>query len=169
MIHPRTFTVAFWMLAFICSIAEAAWDCTPFGPIDLGNGLSLKQRVHPEEGWFTMQLSYEGYTWIGIGPSEDGGMIGTDAVIGRTDIPSDPSASGERRNPAKYRMTSEDEEGAGVRPMDDDRQTLEDASVEVNETHTILTFTKYLDEFDELSVPLDDAVTWVFAAGSDEV
>lgn len=100
----------------------------------------------------TMELICEGVTWLGIGFSQDGLMAGSEAVIG---------VLGEE--PKKYNL-----DGrwiGGVNPMDDSKQTLIDASINVYRGPiTVLKFTKIMDEQGEIKIRPGDN-TFLYAQG----
>lgn len=75
-----------------------------------------------------MQLVYEGNGWLGLGFSPDGQMIGSVAAIGL------PSIGGVWQYDLNEKVLS------GI-PRSDP-QTITDATIDQNETHTILTYTQ---------------------------
>lgn len=62
-------------------------------------------------------------------------------------------------------MSSESE--AGVVLVEDSRQTLTNATIEQNSTHTVLRFTKILEESNENSISATDATWFIWAVGVD--
>lgn len=90
----------------------------------------------------TMVLVCEGSRWVGIGFSESGKMMYSDAVLG---IPG-------RTTPEKYRLGGYDK--STVAPMEKERQTLIDASVEYYDADdvTVLKFTKIMKEDGEIEI-----------------
>lgn len=87
-----------------------------------------------------LRMKYAGIGWLGWGvpESEDGGMIGSDAVIG---LPNLPNA---RTNPGRYELNGRSLSQIDLMPSR--RQTLIDASIEQAESSTTMTFTYILNE-----------------------
>ena len=110
----------------------------------------------PTGGLFSAQVTYEGQGYVGLGFSPNGRMIGSLAVIGLPDVAS----------AGKYDMTSYTT--SGVTLMPEAQQTLQDASVVQNETHTVLQFSKYLVEEGEPTMDVVGGSTVILvAAGYD--
>lgn len=105
----------------------------------------------------SMELIYEGEAWLSIAFSNDGKMIGSEAVIGTP-------ANG---NVQKYEMVSK--LTSGVEPMPESQQTLQDASIEVSEGQTIMKFTKLMKEPGEIEILAGDNNNFLGAYGRDEV
>ena len=126
--------------------------------VDDNNSNNATSNPTATRGLFSAQVTYEGQGYVGFGFSPDGRMTGSLAVVGLPDQP--PSAT----NPGKYDMTSTST--SGVTLVEDAQQTLVDATVVQNETHTVLTFSKYLQEEGDL-VSIDPAGSnfFVVAAG----
>jgi hypothetical protein len=159
----ETRTILHWKLllfsivATIPTFANGASVCVLPSPEPLEDDLFFSQGVNPTDGTVTIQLVYEGQAWLGIGRSDDGKMVGGEAVIGRPEKPNSSS------NPGKYLMSSEAFRGVDLM----EAQTLMDATIEQNDTHTVLTYTKFLEETGELSISTTSPETWIWAIGSD--
>lgn len=110
--------------------------------IELTSAYSLAYTVNGD-GTITMEATYDGNGWIGIGFSADGMMVGSDAVIGSTDI----------GIPQKYRMTvlSVDTDTA-IQLMPPEEQTLTDATVEYKDGQTVMKFTKIMKEPNQIEI-----------------
>lgn len=93
-------------------------------------------------GQDTITMTYEvpEETWVAIGFSTNGAMVGSEAVIG---LPAEGTVQ-------KYFLSSQSLNG--VQPMPADQQTLIDASVSQEGGATRLTFTKILDEPGEIPI-----------------
>ena len=92
--------------------------------------------------------------WVGLAFSDNGGfMVGSEAVIGLPD-------TGEVQ---KYNLNSQSPDG--VQPMAGSQQTLINARVEQTESTTMLTFTKIMEEPNEVAIVLGDN-TFLMAWGS---
>ena len=130
--------------------------------IDLRRGLSLRHVASLEDDAVTVELEYEGHAWLSVGVSRTGRMVVSDAVIG---IPEDDNSSIPPVNPGKYRMTTESSSGSGVNLLPSSYQTLRDSSISQNATHTVLRFTKFLEENDELPISRDEESVWIYAVG----
>ena len=138
-------------------------DCSSFrdNPIPLGStDLIMHAILNPMDRTLTAELVYQGQAWLSLGfaPGRTT-MTGSQAVIG---WPEEDASS--PTNPAKYDMNAESE--AGVVRMDDSRQTLMNATIVQNDTHTVLTFTKFIEESNENSVSATDASWFVWAVGA---
>lgn len=131
----------------------AATDCTKeFCDFELDPDYLLKYRLNvPEDAsvaactgcTVSMELIHEGEAWVSIAFSNDGKMIGGEAVIG---IPGG--------SVLKYTMGSK--QTSGVSPMPESQQTLLDASIEVVDGQTIMKFTKIMKEPGEIEVVAGD-------------
>jgi hypothetical protein len=99
----------------------------------------------------TIELICEGKTWIGIGFSNDGQMVGSEAVLG---------TPGEM--PQKYVLGGKD--NSSVMPMAAHRQTLMDASVEFESGLTIMKFTKIMKEEGEVEIKSGENI-FLYAQG----
>ncbi|CAB9505014.1 Eukaryotic cytochrome b561 [Seminavis robusta] len=125
-----------------------AQDCSNFQALhSFQPGVELEWVVtvddeSPTGGLFRAQVTYEGLGWVGLGFSPTGGMVGSLAVIGLPDAPDGDS------NPGKYDLLSYSPTTADL----SSQQTLMDHSVTQNETHTVLTFSKYLKEDGEIEI-----------------
>jgi Eukaryotic cytochrome b561 len=132
-------------------------DCTFPAPIDiLGDGsLLLRHIVNPTEATVKVQLEYAGIGWLGATFVSTRAMVPNVAIIG---LP-------ETKVAQKYGLTAQII--GGVQPLtDSSRQTLTDATIEQDETKTVLTFTKPLVEDDEVAVAAGATVTVMWAHGS---
>jgi hypothetical protein len=101
----------------------------------------------------TMELTCEGSgEWVGIGFSNDGKMQGSEAVLG---VPGE--------QPLKYALNGK--YAAAVIPMPEHKQTLTDASLEVDEDgRTIMRFTKVMKEDDEIEISSGENI-FLYARG----
>jgi len=88
-------------------------------------------------GTFSAEVVYTGQGWVGFGISPDSNMIGSLAVIGL------PDNNNNDNNPGLYNL--ETKAISGVTLLKDEnqqqQQLLSNASIEQNDTHTVLTFT----------------------------
>ncbi|KAI2508617.1 putative catecholamine binding [Fragilaria crotonensis] len=137
-------------------------DCSGFrdNPIQLvGNDLVLHAIINPLDKTLIAELVYLGQAWLSLGftPGYET-MIGAQAVIGW------PDNAKILTNPGKYNMTAESE--SGVVLIENSRQTLANATIIQNGTHTVLTFAKFLEESDENSIPAEAAASLVWAVGT---
>jgi hypothetical protein len=118
----------------------------------------LKYQVNVQEAnepnTITMELICEGVTWLGIGFSQDGKMIGSEAVIG---VPGE--------GVQKYSLGGKWLGGDGVTPMPKSQQTLIDASITVYRGPiTVLKFTKIMSEQNEKQIKAGTN-TFLYAQG----
>jgi hypothetical protein len=97
------------------------------------------------EGQDTISIVFEAPTlaWVGWAVSEEGFMVGSEAVIG---FP-------ETGEVLKY--TLGDQSLSGVQPKPADQQTLIDASIRQVDGSTVLSFTKILVEPGEIPIKID--------------
>lgn len=105
----------------------------------------LDHKVGPN-GYLHAEITFPGQGWIGFGYSANGNMVPGYAVIG---LPGLPNSS---TNPGKYNMGGEYVGAGGVYLMDNSMQTLTNASVTSNATHTMMKFTKRLEESGDLTI-----------------
>ena len=105
---------------------------------------------------FSATVVYEGQGWVGFAISEAGKMQGSLAVIGLPDEDVGPS------NPGKYDLEALSVAGVVLT----EQQTLMDGNIEQNETHTVLSFTKLVEEEGELSINPTGNNFFLVAAGS---
>lgn len=124
--------------------AAAVEDCTSqFCQKQLSDACSVEYKVNnvmPPS--ITMVLVCEGSRWVGIGFSESGMMMNSDAVLGS------PAGS----IVEKYRLGGYDQ--SSIVAMEKRRQTLIDASVTYDDTDdvTVLKFTKIMEEDGEVVI-----------------
>lgn len=121
------------------------------GSILLGEAVNLTNET------VTMEITYSGHGWIGFGFSAKGRMVNTTAIIG---LPNQPNSN---TNPGKYYLGGKLQ--SAVQLVESDRQTLMNASIYQNDTHTVLKFTKHLVEFDETTISPTDSNIAIFAVG----
>jgi len=116
--------------------------------VSLSSAYSLAYTVNGD-GTITMEATYDGNGWVGIGFSEDGMMVGSDTVIGSTDV----------GIPQKYRMTvlSVDTDTA-IQLMPPEEQTLTDATVEYKDGQTVMKFTKIMKEPNQIEIGMGNNV-----------
>jgi len=123
--------------------AAAAKDCTSqFCQKQLSDACLVEYKVNNGiPTTITMVLVCEGSRWVGIGFSESGKMMNSDAVLG---IPGTA--------PEKYRLGGYDQ--SAVVAMERQRQTLIDASVNYYDADdvTVLKFTKIMKEDGEVEI-----------------
>jgi len=145
-----------------------AKDCTKeLCDLELDSDYLLRYKLNiPEDSsavectgcTISMELIYEGEAWISIAFSNDGKMVGSEAVIG---TPVDG-------NVLKYIMESK--VMSGVERMPESQQTLMDASIEVTDDgQTIMKFTKLMREPGEIEILTGDDNYFLGAYGIDEV
>ena len=106
----------------------------------------------------SFKLEYDGNAWIGLGFSNWGTMIGSQAVIGR---PALAAADGEK--PLKYNLNKKDVDGVNAMPQE--KQTLIDSSISQSGGKTVLKFTKLLEEDGEVYIKAAGHTTFLFAIG----
>eukprot|EP00986_Skeletonema_menzelii_P004801 scaffold1680_cov139-Skeletonema_menzelii.AAC.8 len=155
---------------------EGAVDCsTAFCKLQLSNDLEKRWHIHlPSNDYdpsddmcaqckITVQLIYNGYTWLGYGVSPDGGMVGSTVVIGR------PS----EEQPTLYEL--EGKMKMRVRPVTG--FNLEDASIKYDNENaqTIMEFTTAFNTFgvteedDEyrVGISLKSPTNFIYAHGNE--
>ena len=152
-----------WEIRVIDADAPSALqvDCTSTfreNTIDLADGLTLNAIINPNEMTLTAELILEGQAWLAMGFTQGATvMVGSEAVLG---LPDDENGL---TNPGKYDLNARDT--SGVRLMGNPQQTLKNATIEQNSTHTVLTFTKLLVETDEHTISTESN-TFLWAVGS---
>merc|ERR1712176_113819 len=87
-------------------------------------------------------LRYEGIGWLSLGFSMDGSMVGSSAIIGQPDL------ALQEKSPSVSKFNLHSKLIHGVIPMEQDEQTLINATVyqDQDTNFTILTFIKKLNE-----------------------
>jgi hypothetical protein len=148
------------------ALAQEDLDCSLGGEIFLRNDGSVIFRhvTNPVQGTLKVELVYEGEGWLALGFSNNGSegrMIGSDAVIG---LPDEPMSAA---NPAKYNLGAKSPNG--VRELSTAQQTLQDASITQNATHTVLSFTKFLAEESEVQLGATGPHNFIWAVGNGNV
>lgn len=130
-------------------------DCSLYSTIEILPGLlTLKEVVNQADSTVTMEVAYEGLGYVSLAFSSNGFMVGNMAVVG---TPIDNKV-------AKYYLGGKTT--STVRQAEDDKQTLTDAMIMQNETHTVMRFTKPLEEPGELAVSAEGSNTVIFATGT---
>jgi hypothetical protein len=154
----------FLLLSFLLQGARVALaqeiDCSFGSDVFLRNDGSLIFRhvTNPVEGTLKVEVVYEGEGWLGFGSSESGRMIGSDTIIG---LPDEPISA---TNPAKYNLGSKNANAA--QQLSTTQQTLQDASITQNTTHTVLSFTKLLVEVGESELVANGRHRFIWAVGN---
>jgi hypothetical protein len=138
--------------------SPVASDSAPAeGVISIGNGATLFTEANEEQGTIFFEIVYEGQGWIGFGVSPGQTMAGSEVIIGV------PGSAVGPTNPGKYVLSSQSL--AGVTLLPSEQQTLIDATIEQNETHTVLRYSKLMEEDGEFSLSADEPNPFVFATG----
>ncbi len=121
---------------------------------------SLLDTPDGPNGYLRVQMVYVGQGWLGwgIAASSAGKMVPGESIIG---IPGD---TGLVANPGKYSMTAYTTSGVNLYPAS--QQTLVNSSIFQNSTHTILTFTKRLQETGEYEINGNGINTFFAAWGT---
>ncbi|KAL7534607.1 hypothetical protein ACHAWF_004885 [Thalassiosira exigua] len=103
----------------------------------------------------SMEVTYDGEAWVGIGFSRDGKMVGSEAVLG---LPSESSV-------LKYNLAAKSPDG--VQPMPQGQQTLSETSVVVENGKTVMRFTKIMKEEGEIEITTkDNTFLWAYGSGN---
>eukprot|EP00584_Thalassiosira_punctigera_P010917 CAMPEP_0172547466 /NCGR_PEP_ID=MMETSP1067-20121228/16995_1 /TAXON_ID=265564 ORGANISM="Thalassiosira punctigera, Strain Tpunct2005C2" /NCGR_SAMPLE_ID=MMETSP1067 /ASSEMBLY_ACC=CAM_ASM_000444 /LENGTH=829 /DNA_ID=CAMNT_0013334551 /DNA_START=42 /DNA_END=2531 /DNA_ORIENTATION=+ len=124
---------------------------------DIDSSATLYYAVVPSDppgssnGLLCGRLEAEHDGWIALAISENGGMIGSEAIIG---LPSDDTV-------LKYDLTSY----SGIAVMPDDKQTLTGISITEEDGKTIMEFTKMLAEDGEIRIKEDGVNLFLHARG----
>jgi len=108
-------------------------------------------------GLLCARLETKGEGWVSFGISEDGWMVGSDAIIG---MPGDNTV-------LKYDLAGQNV--AQVVAMDDDKQTLMDTSIVQSGGITIMEFTKMLVEDGEIAILEEGVNDFLYAKGGDNL
>ena len=114
--------------------------------------------VDPEDNTqntISVSLTVPAVGWVGFALNDNGGfMIGSEAIIG---VPADNTV-------LKYNLNAQAR--SGVEPFPDDQQTLMDTSITQTSSTTTLSFTKFLEEGDEVMIDPTGVNTFLTAFGS---
>ncbi|KAL7554668.1 hypothetical protein ACHAWF_018165, partial [Thalassiosira exigua] len=132
---------------------QQSYDCSQtMCTYELTETCTMKYLVNQDS--ISIELSHEGYSWLGLALSRDGNMIGSEAVIG---LPDDNAVR-------KYVLAGKG--ASAIHPMVDEHQTLTNASIEFNGDVTVMKFTKLLDEEGEINIFPYEMTTLLFAHGN---
>jgi hypothetical protein len=133
-------------------------DCTLRRQLQLTSGVFLKEVTNPIDKTVTVEMTYESDdAWLGVALSSSGFMVGNIAVIGLPDEPAGPD------NPAKYFLGGKSVSAVDRLPAD--QQTLTNTNLVQNATHTVVTFTKPLEEEGEREISATETNAAIFATG----
>ena len=127
--------------------------------MQLTDDLTLRLEADDKAETLDVELTYEGHGWLAFGSSISGSMLGSEVVIG---LPDEPIIS--KTNPAKYFLLFRSP--LGINPLSSEQQTLMNANVVQNDTHTVLTYTKLLEEKDEIRIFPEYLNKFVYAVGT---
>ena len=117
----------------------------------VGDKLTMKEVVNPQDKTITVQLTFQGEAWLGFGISPEGGMVGADSIIGVPDT----------NSVLQHDMTGQRQ--SGVTPWES--QTLTDASVVQENGATVLSFTMPLVNEGQNAIVPDGPNTFLYAYG----
>ena len=137
-------------------------DCSQFQQALSVNGVffsftSLLDNDVGPNGYLRVRLVYEGLNWLGFGTSQSGHMVPGFAVIGV------PAVASGLSNPGKYQLNGYGIEYVNL--LNQSRQTLQNASILQNATHTTLSFTKRMHEIGEYEIHGNGSNTFIYAVG----
>ncbi|KAL7527747.1 hypothetical protein ACHAXR_003523 [Thalassiosira sp. AJA248-18] len=141
--------------------------------VQLSPDLMMRYRIHLPDDYdshspgackeckIKVQLMYAGYTWLGIGVSLQGKMVGSHAVIGQ------PGKS----EPKTYYLDGKEKEY--IKPTQ--KQLLEDTSIEFIDDFTIMEFTTTFFNWgtqsplgsEPMGISLTNPSTFIYAHGSE--
>lgn len=116
--------------------------------------INLDDPAADGEDTITVEFSVPGSRWLGLGPSEEGNMPGSEVVIGM------PTAGTVR----KYSLQAYGQ--SGVVAMPEGRQTLINTDLTQAGGRTTMTYTKILQESGELAIDAPGSNRFVAAYGS---
>ncbi|CAB9496957.1 Eukaryotic cytochrome b561 [Seminavis robusta] len=138
-------------------------DCSKYQySLSITDKLHIKYVVNvddmaPGGGSLSVEMVYQGQSWLGFAHSERASMLGSIGVIG---IP-DPES--EQHKVQKYSLGGKDP--GGVWPLVPFKQTLINATLEQTDDFTTMRFTKLLMEPGELTLQPKLSNTFLFAHG----
>jgi Eukaryotic cytochrome b561 len=159
--HTKAMKVSFTLLLALAGAIQAqnaTLNCSNFQSSYRFDGIPLTIDYvvtadgTPQGGILKAQVNYEGQGYVAAGFSPDGRMGGSLAVIG---LPEEPLSAS---NPGKYDLVTY---GATL----SDQQTIFDAAIVQNDTHSVLTFSKFLKESGELELSATGRNYVLVAAG----
>lgn len=109
-------------------------------------------------GYFRVRMAYPGLSWLGFGVSADGFKMYPGVVmIGQPSLPNNQT------NPAVYETSGQAPQF--VNQLSLSRQTLLNATIFQNSTHTVLSFTKRLLEFGQFPIHGNGTNRFIYAVG----
>jgi hypothetical protein len=137
-----------------CSQIQQLADLGSGVPIQLGFTSTLDNDVGPN-GYLKVEVIFAGIGWVAWGFSQ-GGMVPGYSVVGVPGV-----------TPTVYYMEGKDP--SQVNPASSSLQTLQNASVTQNATHTSLTFIKRLNESPEFNINGEGSNVFLVAWGFSNV
>jgi len=128
-------------------------DCSLDFCVSLTDDYLLAYSVNGDST-ITMELTYDGNAWVGVAFSENGNMVGSDAVIGSPDV----------GTPQKYRLKAlVVDTDAAIQLMPTEEQTLTDATVEFKDGQTVMKFTKIMKEPNQIEINMgSNNMLWAY-------
>jgi len=105
----------------------------------------LEEVLSEDKETVTVQVTYNGIGWVGFSFSEGRSMLNQIAVIG---LPGEPNS---QTNPGKYLLASKAGKSLNTL-LSAEEQTLENASISQNDTHTVLKFTQRVAELENVPI-----------------
>ena len=106
----------------------------------------------------SMKMVFDGLAWLSVGTSPDGGMIGSEVVLG---VPGD--------YPVKFGpIAGENLQGVMSTMLPGESQTLVESYIEYVNNQTVLAFTKAIAETNETAIVTTGANIFSFAIGGDQ-
>jgi hypothetical protein len=137
--------------------AGSGLDCSFRGdPIQLSETVTFQHILNEVDGTLTVELTYQGTAWVGVGVSPDGQMVGSQVVIAKPDEA--PSES----NPARYSLEARQQDAVELASQ----RTLIEATYEQTGGVTVLRFKEVLAINVELPISASGSNTFVYAVGS---
>ncbi|CAB9503318.1 Eukaryotic cytochrome b561 [Seminavis robusta] len=138
----------------VCEQAPVTLSLDEIPGVTITHGLGLDE--NSGKTTFAATVVYEGQAWVGFAFSENGRMVGSTAVIG---IPAEGISAS---NPGKYLLGGYSVPQVSLM----EQQTLLSKTLEQNDTHTLLSFTKLLVEPDEVAINTNGDNFFLVAVGS---
>lgn len=160
---------AFALLLVVCQVAPSIQQdvaCSEFQNevVIIPDVATIRWTVNADtmdaaKSTIKIQYEFSALGWLSVAVAETPGMmVGAEAVIGLPDEPVGPT------NPGKYMMAGKND--AGVTLMPTEQQTLMDADIIQEDGMTILTYTKFLQEANELSINANGTNSFLGAGGA---
>jgi len=130
----------------------------------LPSQLRLYWKLNADDKLVNIQLKQQRESWLAFGVTDNkkGNMVGSQVVIGTESL---PALDGD--SPLKYNLLGTT--ANSIVAMNSERQTLQNAFLDMDNGKTILRFTKMLEEENEHIISASSPTTFIYAVGNERI